>query len=279
MKRLTLVLAFFPVLLASDASVAQDDADLAKQSQNPVSDLVSLPFQNNTSFGIGENDRTNNILNIQPVYPFKAGNINIINRTIAPVIYQPEISETSGGTFGLGDINHTTFFSPARPGKIIWGAGPIVSFPSATATEIGNGKLGLGPSAVVLTMPGRWVIGTLVNNVWSVAGDSDRAEVNAFLLQYFVNYNFPGGWYFTSAPIITANWKADSGNRWLVPFGAGFGKIGRLGRRPINSSVQVFYNAVRPDDAASPGLVAPVPAPATVPEIENWRAIAALLGT
>ena len=39
-------------VLASFAQ-AQDQADLAKQSQNPVADLISLPFQNNTFFGVG----------------------------------------------------------------------------------------------------------------------------------------------------------------------------------------------------------------------------------
>lgn len=239
-------------LVAAQAAGQQSQEDLAKATQNPVSDLISLPFQNNTNFGIGPHDRTQNVLNIQPVIPTNLGKWNLISRAIAPLIYQPDVSEPSGGTFGLGDINYTAFLSPAEPGKIIWGAGPIFSLRTATDDSLGSGKWGLGPSAVVLTMRGPWVIGGLVNNVWSIAGDSDRNEVNAFLFQYFINYNLPDGWYISSAPIMTANWKASSGNKWTVPFGGGVGKVTRIGGQPINVSAQVFYNVVHPDTAPHP---------------------------
>jgi hypothetical protein len=79
----------------------------------------------------------------------------------------------------------------------------------------------LGPTAVGLTTPGHWVIGALASNVRSVVGDDDAQDVNAFTFQYFVNYNMDDGWYVSTLPIITANWEADSDDRWTVPFGAG----------------------------------------------------------
>jgi hypothetical protein len=88
-----------------------------------------------------------------------------------------------------------------------------------------------------------------MNNLWSLAGDAERADVDQMLIQYFVNYNFGKGWYVSSAPIITSNWEAKSGNRWAVPFGGGIGKIFRIGAQPMNAQVQAFYNAVRPDTA------------------------------
>ena len=100
-------------------------------------------------------------------------------------------------------------------------------------------------------MPGQWVVGGLVNNIWSVGGDESLPDVNQMTLQYFVNYNFPCGLYLTSAPIITANWEADTDNRWTVPFGGGVGKVFRLGSQPINSSLQAYYNVVSPDDAGA----------------------------
>jgi len=72
-------------------------------------------------------------------------------------------------------------------------------------------------------MPGNWVLGFLANNIWSFAGDNDRQDVNQFLFQYFINYNFQGGWYLTCAPIYTANWKADDGDKWTIPIGGGGG--------------------------------------------------------
>ena len=230
------------------AQEAQDDEDLARQTQNPVADLISLPGQNNTNFGLGPNDRTQNVLNIQPVIPLGLGsNWNLITRTILPLITQPDLASTSGSTTGFGDLLLTAFVSPKQPGRVIWGAGPAISIPigkEGLSTE----KWGLGPSALVLTMSGPWVAGVLVNNVWSVGGDETLSDVNNMLIQYFINYNFPSGWYLTSAPINTANWEAAAGNKWTVPLGGGAGKVFRLGRQPINANAQVYYNVTTPDD-------------------------------
>lgn len=227
---------------------AQSEEDLAKKTQNPLSDLISVPFQNNFDFNIGPHDRTRYTLNIQPVVPFGISeNWNIITRTIVPVLYQPDVTSNSGGEFGLGDINTSWWLSPSKTGKLVWGIGPILQFPTATDDTLGTGKWAAGPSLVLLTMPGNWVVGFLANNIWSYAGDSKRDDVNQFLLQYFVNYNLPQGWYLVSAPINTANWEADSSDRWTVPLGGGAGKIVRLGKLPINAQTQAFYNVERPD--------------------------------
>lgn len=223
--------------------------EMAKAAQNPVADLISLPFQNNTNFGFGPDDDIQNVLNIQPVIPFHLSeNWNLITRTIVPLINQPEVVQGTGDEFGLGDINFTAFFSPKNPTKgIIWGAGPIFAFPTATDEKLGSEKWSLGPSAVALTIQGPWLFGALINNVWSFAGDDDRDDVNAMLVQPFVNYNLPNGWYLVSSPIITANWEAASGNTWLVPLGGGVGKIFRIGNQPVNAQIQAFYNVEKPE--------------------------------
>ena len=211
--------------------------------------MISVPFQNNINFNIGPYDRTQNVLNIQPVYPITLSeNLNLITRTIIPFISQP-IGE-SDSKFGIGDINFTAFFSPADPGKVIWGLGPTFFLPTASDASLGSEKWSVGPALVVLTMPGSWVIGLLANNVWSFAGNEERSDVNQMLLQYFINYNLPDGWYLVTAPIITANWKAESGQQWTVPFGGGFGKIFKIGSQPLNAQVQAFANVVKPDNGA-----------------------------
>ena len=247
MKRIMTLATLLAVALAAFAD-GQSEADLAKASQNPLASMVSVPFQNNTNFGLGEYDRTQNILNIQPVYPIAAGKVNVITRTIAPVMYQPDVAAESGGTFGLGDVNVTAFLTPAAASKVTWGVGPVLSFPTGSDGGLTSGKWGAGPSAVALTMPGPWVLGLLVNNVWSYAGDEDRGDVNAMFAQYFVNYNLPQGWYLSTSPGITANWKADGDDRWTVPFGGGVGKLARLGKLPVNVSAQGYYNAVHPEN-------------------------------
>jgi hypothetical protein len=131
-----------------------------------------------------------------------------------------------------------------------WGVGPAFVFPTATAEQLGQGKFSLGPSVVVLSTPGHWVIGALVNNVWSVAGPHERAVVNQMLLQWFVNYNMKKGWYFTTSPIITADWRAPSGNQAVVPFGGGIGRIMKIGFQPVNITGQFYGNAVHPAGAS-----------------------------
>jgi len=99
-------------------------------------------------------------------------------------------------------------------------------------------------------MDGPWVYGGLINQIWSFAGDNDRADVSQMLLQPFVNYNMPDGWYLVSAPIITANWEASSDNAWTVPLGGGIGKIFTVGKQPLNASIQGYYNVQKPDMGA-----------------------------
>jgi len=226
---------------------ASDEEELAKSTQNPVADLISLPFQNNINFDVGPREKTQNICNIQPVWPVHLNeDWNLITRTIAPVISQPAMTPGDDREFGLGDTTFTAFLSPSKPGKWIWGVGPVALLPTATDDALGSDEWGMGPSAVALTMTGKWVVGSLFSNVWSFTGSGDQS-VNLFTWQYFINYNMPNGWYLVSAPIITSNWKADSSDKWTVPFGGGIGKVFRLGKLPINAQTQAFYNAAKPD--------------------------------
>jgi hypothetical protein len=227
--------------------------ELLKAVQNPVANLISVPFQNNIDFGNGPYDRTRNTLNIQPVVPFKLSeSVMMISRTIFPIIIQPDVNTTNESAFGLGDINPTFFFSPAKPGKLIWGIGPSFVLPAATDRALGSGKWSAGPSVVGLAQPGRWTIGALVSNVWSFAGQESRPAVNSMSLQYFVNRNFSKGWYFTSAPIITGNWRAGDGDKWLMPVGGGLGRVTNIGAAPVNWSVTAYANVIRPDTLPSP---------------------------
>ena len=251
--------------------------DLQKATQNPVSSLISVPVQNNSNFDIGPFNRTQNVLNIQPVIPVKASEKwTLIIRWIAPIIWQPapgtanleslgieentpafllaQNAQKSAGVFGFGDMNPTFFLSPAKPGKLIWGVGPAFMLPTATSRFLGQGKLSVGPSFVALVQPGHWTIGALVNNVWSVAGPSDRTAVNQMTLQYFINYNLSKGWFLSVSPIITANWKAMSGNIWTVPVGGGIGRIFKLGLQPVNLSAQFYGNSVHPINGSSWGM-------------------------
>lgn len=262
---LVLLLAAAPLVAQNSQSPADAQAApaenaevLRKKAQNPVADLISVPIQENWNFGIQPGDRAQNVLNIQPVVPVNvAKDWNLIIRWIAPVVYQPvAVPQASGsniqtGYYGLGDMQPAFFLSP-KQSKVIWGVGPQLLLPTATKTGIlGQGKFGLGPTAVLVAQPGKWTLGILANNVWSVAGNSSLPDVNQFLLQYFINYNLKKGWFLTWQPTITANWKAADDFRWVMPLGGGIGRIMRLGAQPVNVGVQFYGNAVHPPGGSS----------------------------
>ena len=225
-------------------------SDLAKKTQNPIADLISLPFQNNTNFNVGPDNRVQNVLNIQPVIPFNFDNFNLITRTILPVIYQPQVAPGTGDEFGLGDLQFTAWLSPAKDEGPVIGIGPVLRFPTNTDDALGTDKWSAGPSFVALVMEGPWVAGGLVQQVWSYAGDGDEPYVSEFLMQPFVNYNLDDGWYLSSSPIITANWNADASDVWTIPVGGGVGRVIKLGKLPINISFQSFYNTAAPAQGA-----------------------------
>jgi hypothetical protein len=243
------------VLLICATPLLAQEEDLRAKTQNPVGSLYSVPLENNFDFGAPDGGAY--VLNIQPVIPITVGSVNLISRVIIPIASVqgfieglpglPEGTPGDGAT-GLGDINYSLFLSPADPGKLIWGVGPSFGLRTATDPQLGSGKWTMGPTVVVLTQPKPWSMGVLLRQLWSYAGDPDRSDVSQFLVQPFVNYNLPGGWYLVSDPVITANWKSDSGV-WTVPLGAGFGKLFAIGNQPINSRILAFYNVARPDAA------------------------------
>ena len=239
---------------AFSARAEMSAEELAKLAQNPIANLISVPFQNNTNFGYGPEGGTQNILNIQPVIPITLNkDWNLITRTIFPLVWLPSLGPQQDSTFGLGDTQFSAFLSPSDASSgWIWGVGAIAQLPTHTDSALGNGNWGLGPTAVVLRLDkgSPWVYGMLVNNIWSLGTDSSAAYYNNGLIQPFLNYNFKGGTYLTSAPIITVDWTADSDNQWTVPLGAGVGHIFHLGRLPVNTQISAYYNVVSPDYGA-----------------------------
>ncbi len=228
--------------------------DLAKIAQNPVGNLISVPFQENAYFNVGPLNGTQNVLNIQPVIPFSVSeDWNIITRTILPIISLPAFAPGQSGTSGIGDAQISAFLSPGKPGAWIWGVGAVTQLPTHSNDLLGNNNPGLGPTFVVLhlTHGDPWVYGALVNNVWSVGNSGNplgnAPKYNNGLMQPFLNYNFESGAYLTTSPIITVNWEARGSQQWTVPLGGGVGKIFKIGRLPVNTQIGGYYNVVRPD--------------------------------
>lgn len=246
---LAAVLSLAPALVQAQPAPAPDARELAKQTQNPVADLVSLPFQFNFNTGGDLEDQTAFNLNFQPVIPIQVSSgVKLIARTIIPVNSVP------GPAFvrfsGTGDIQSQLFFTPAESGSIVWGVGPVFSLPTATAAPFATGTWAGGLGGVTVINAGDFVIGGLVSQFWPMHDDGDDIETDLLVIQPFINYNFGTGWALSFAPLITANWNAPSGEEWTVPVGIGITKTTVFNGRPMNIGVQYYDNVERPAGSA-----------------------------
>ena len=236
--------------------LAEREAAIIKESQNPVGNVAIIPFQNNLNYGYGPYVRNQYNLNIQPVVPIELKpDLNLIARVITPLVNQPSAAppgvcaSTYGcpSTFGIGDLNPQFYLAPkTKPGALIWGAGAQFLFPTGSAPQLTAGKYGVGPAIVGLIMPGNIVTGILMTQMFSYAGDATRPNISSFFIQPFFNYNLKTWAIFFGSSGITANWNASPANRWLVPVGTGVTKTFKLGEQPMQLGIMYFGNVVRP---------------------------------
>jgi hypothetical protein len=135
---------------------AQETSEIAKQAQNPIASPISVPFENDFNPQTGINKQDSYVLEMKPVVPFHlSNNWNLITRTIIPVIQVPDPAPGMEGTSGVGNVQLSLFLSPAKAGAVIWGAGPVVSFPTASQEILRTKKLSAGPTVAVLRIQGR----------------------------------------------------------------------------------------------------------------------------
>ena len=265
-----LLLAFVSVLLTGVVSAADppptepaaagtapaqpaaehDATELAKQTQNPVADLISLPLQNNTYFEVGPNGSTQNILLVQPVIPVSLNeDWNLINRPIIPIINQPAMTDDQNRHWGMGNVQLQEFFSPKKPvGGWILGVGPYLEFPTNSNPDgqFGTDNWSAGAAFVALRMEGPWVYGGLFTHLSSYYGNDPETNLTGF--QPIVNYNLEDGWYLNYSPVWNLDWTEDSNNQWTIPIGGGVGKVFHIGKQAINAKVGSYYMVESPDN-------------------------------
>ncbi|OXA86151.1 hypothetical protein [Flavobacterium hibernum] len=246
---------FFGVtfFLVNLAAFAQEEApksgasaqELADKLANPVASLISVPLQNNLTYGIGAFNGSKYTINVQPVIPFKLSeNLNLITRYILPVVDQRDITGENTHQFGLSDATVTAFFAPKTKGLIL-GFGPAFLVPTATDKFLGTEKFGVGPSALVMHQGKGLSIGFIANQIWSVAGNEDRADFNQFYTQIFLTHTYKSGASLGITSEITQNWE---GNTTLVTLSPNIGAVTKLGDQVVQFAVMPLIPIVGPHD-------------------------------
>ncbi len=241
--------------VTQDASAASELARpemLARKLANPLSDIISVPFQFNWVQGVGPDTEMRQVTNIQPVVPVSLSERwNVIARAVMPFISQPD---TLGSASGAGDAVVSAFISPkAAVSGVTWGVGPVVSLPLTTNPMLGSGEWSAGPTGIVMKQQGHVMIGVLANQLWSFADRSAaRAEVSQMLLQPVVSYVTGNGVTFTVMSEMTANWKASTtSDRWTVPVTAMVSRIQRIGVLPVSMQAGGGYYLASPEGGPS----------------------------
>jgi hypothetical protein len=248
---------------APEPDEAAETHELNKQLNNPVSSIWSLNFQSNFQFFEGrltDEPRWQYNLNFQPVLPLHlTESWNLITRPIFPVFAGVDTPDPARGTFdehsGFGDMSVTSFLSPAKTSGFLWGVGPSFIFPTASSDALGAGKWQIGPAALGLYMGKEWIVGGLLNQWWSFAGDSKRPDTSSMNLQYFVFYLLPDAWQVGMSPNIQVNWKAKDDNKLTFPIGIGVGKLFKFGKLPVKFTLEVDYALVKPEDYGQRWLI------------------------
>lgn len=227
---------FLAISFFTKAQQSGNAQALADKLSNPVASMISVPFQNNTDWGIGPNNGSKNTLNFQPVIPFKlSSSLNFITRCIVPIISQKDITGPGTSQVGISDATVSGFFSPVNSKRgFIWGAGPVLLIPTATNKYLGTKKFGIGPTVLVLKQVHGNTVGFLANQLWSVAGDKDRQDISQLFFQPFFSHSFSSGAALGANMEITQNWKTSTTIAFLTPTISG---ITTIGKQPVQMAI------------------------------------------
>jgi hypothetical protein len=222
---------------AQDAATAKPDSvapaksaptaeEIAKKLANPIASMISVPMQSNTDVGIGADNGSKLVFNVQPVIPFALGpKLNLITRWIVPFVSQFDVKGSNTSQAGFGDATISAFLGPSQS-KVVWGVGSAFIVPIASDDALAGKKWGVGPSFIVLKQSNGWTVGALANYIASVAGDADRPDLSSTFINPFLAYNWKSGAGLTMLGEYTHDFTNDIDVIVLMPQLSAVSKFG-----------------------------------------------------
>ena len=218
---------------------------------NPVGDLWMLFNQHDYTLREDPSGeiREYHSFKIQPVMPLQlTDEWRLIVRPVISIV-DYEVPQGIGNwnkEFGLGDTVLLTAFTTApADSKWLWGVGPTWLFPTATDDTLGSEKWSVGPAATVFYLGEKWILGGVLQNWFSFAGDSERESVNLMDLQYVIQYRVTPTFQVGMTPNIQYDWADKT---WDVPVGLGGSKTFMFGKLPIRLGAEVQYYVHQAND-------------------------------
>src|SRR5688572_28236728 len=171
--------------IATLANAQEPSASAISDSNNPLSDLIGVDFNNYFVPSLYGLEASANVMNIQGVFvPIQRHFfLDHIVRATMPVVTTP-VSDAEYAS-GFGDFNVFDAFKLSKPeAKTEFGAGPLLVIPTASDDALGAGKWQLGVAGVIVRlMEGGSVAGALITWQTDIAGDADREGTNLLTFQ------------------------------------------------------------------------------------------------
>ena len=214
---------------------------------NPLTNEAQVLITPTVAFLDTSPSQTQSSLNFQPRVPFAfANDWRLVTRSNVAIIRTPAGEQS----MSLSDVDMQFFVAPATQAAWTWGVGPIVELPTATQATAGTGKWSAGPTGALLYIEGPWANGVVVSHVRSFAGPGRREDVNLTAIEAQMSYTFDNHWYVASDPIFEYDWRASSGQKWIVPVGVEGGRAFTVNSQELSVQVGAYYNVQKPHGKA-----------------------------